>query len=259
MNASKTKKISTYGPWRRQVSSFDQTRWEQVFSFNDAQFDSSIPYFGRDILFQFEVFHELHRLLFQFFLQLADYAVKNGLSWASKFTTRLEEHQKLAEEHSYVDYGVLPTFAVLHLLNDQKNFYSGAVAFQLFLSKFSLSPVACRHSEIATVYSFSLSGNKPILEELTAFENAYWLIRESSVNPASPGLTHPALAENLVVSVVYAACVDLETRASSASVTHKAADLVNFRVLLTKRNLRLRLLHFESVSIAPRSRSQRCP
>jgi len=232
LNASKTKKISTYGPWRRQVSSFDQTRWEQVFSFNDAQFDSSIPYFGRDILFQFEVFHELHRLLFQFFLQLADYAVKNGLSWASKFTTRLEEHQKLAEEHSYVDYGVLPTFAVLHLLNDQKNFYSGAVAFQLFLSNFSLSPVACRHSEIATVYSFSLSGNKPILEELTAFENAYWLIRESSVNPASPGLTHPALAENLVVSVVYAACVDLETRASSASVTHKAADLVNFRVFI---------------------------
>jgi hypothetical protein len=156
----------------------------------------------------------------------------NGLSWASKFTTRLEEHQKLAEEHSYVDYGVLPTFAVLHLLNDQKNFYSGAVAFQLFLSNFSLSPVACRHSKIATVYSFSLSGNKPILEELTAFENAYWLIRESSVNPASPGLTHPALAENLVVSVVFAACVDLEKRASSASVTHKAADLVNFRVFL---------------------------
>ena len=126
----------------------------------------------------------------------------------------------------------MPTFAVLHLLNDQKNFYSGAVAFQLFLDNFSLTPLACRHSDIATVYSFSFTGTKPILEELTAFENAYWLIRESSVDPASPCLTHPALAENLVVSVVYAACVDLEKRASSASVTHKAADLVNFRVFL---------------------------
>ena len=114
--------------------------------------------------------------------------------------------------------------------------------FNFFLSNLSLSPVACRHSEIATVYSFSLSGNKPILEELTAFENAYWLIRESSVHPASPGLTHPALAENLVVSVVYAACVDLETRASSASVTHKAADLVNFRVFIDQAITALRKL-----------------
>jgi hypothetical protein len=67
LNASKSKKISSYGPWLRNVSSFDRARWEQVFSFNDAQCDSSIAYFGRDILFQFEVFHELHRLLFQFF------------------------------------------------------------------------------------------------------------------------------------------------------------------------------------------------
>ena len=232
LNASKTKKISSYGPWLRRVSLFDRARWEQVFSFNDTQFDSTVPYFGRDILFQFEVFHELHRLLFQFFLQLSVSAVQRGLPWATSFATKLEEHQKLAEEHSYFDYGVLPTFAVLHLLNDQKNFYSGAVAFQLFLDNFSLTPLACRHSDIATVYSFSFTGTKPILEELTAFENAYWLIRESSVDPASPCLTHPALAENLVVSVVYAACVDLEKRASSASVTHKAADLVNFRVFL---------------------------
>ena len=232
LNASKTKKISSYGPWLRRVSLFDRARWEQVFSFNDAQFDSTVPYFGRDILFQFEVFHELHRLLFQFFLQLSVSAVQRGLPWATSFATKLEEHQKLAEEHTYVDYGVLPTFAVLHLLNDQKNFYSGAVSFELFLDSFSLIPLACRHSDIATVYSFSLTGTKPILEELTAFENAYWLIRESSVDPTSPRLTHPALAENLVVSVVYAACVDLEKRASSASVTHKAADLVNFRVFL---------------------------
>jgi hypothetical protein len=143
-------------------------------------------------------------------LQLADSAVKRGVTWATNFATKLEEHQKVADEHSYVNYGVLPTFAVLHLLNDQKNFYSGAVAFQLFLDNFSLTPLACRHFDIASVYSFSFHGNKPILEELTVFENAYWLIRESSVDPASSCLTHPALAENLIVSVVYAAFVDLE-------------------------------------------------
>jgi len=234
LNASKSKKISSYGPWLRNVSSFDRARWEQVFSFNDAQYDSSIAYFGRDILFQFEVFHELHRLLFQFFLQLADSAVKRGFTWATNFATKLEEHQKVADEHSYVDYGVLPTFAVLHLLNDQKNFYSGAVAFQLFLDNFSLAPLACRHFDIASVYSLSFHGNKPILEELTVFENAYWLIRESSVDPASSCLTHPALAENLIVSVVYAAFVDLEKRASAASVTHKPADLVKFREFIEK-------------------------
>ena len=71
LNASKTKNISSYGPWLRRVSLFDRARWEQVFSFNDAQFDSTVPYFGRDILFQFEMFHELDRLLRQFSLQLS--------------------------------------------------------------------------------------------------------------------------------------------------------------------------------------------
>jgi hypothetical protein len=127
----------------------------------------------------------------------------------------------------------------------------------LFLDNFVLTPLACRHSDIATVYSFSFTGTKPILEELTVIENANWLIRESSVHPASPSLTHPALAENLVVSVVYAACVDLEKRASSASVTHKAADLVNFRVFLeqakssTSFNSLRRLLTAISPAIGP--------
>jgi hypothetical protein len=41
LNASKTKKIYSYGAWLRRVSLFDRARLGKAFSFNNAQFDSA--------------------------------------------------------------------------------------------------------------------------------------------------------------------------------------------------------------------------
>ena len=217
------------GPFYRYPPGFDATRHAQVLAFNESQFDFSKHYYSRDVLYSFRVFSEVQRLFFTFLQRFADYAKMQGRSLATVYAAQLEELGKAYTENTLVDHSVLPTFAYLAMKSLSCDFSRGALAFQLLLSHFSTLPLVSHHSEISWLYALRLEGDRHVLEELTAYQKQWELIRDSSVNPDDPFTPHPAVAEFLAVSVFLCSLRDLIKRASVTQ--ERAANLMTVRQL----------------------------
>ena len=151
------KLVDQAGPFFRNPALFDPDRHAQVLAFNRSQFDSTVTYYGRDVLFAFRVFSEGQRLFFKFLQKFAEYAKMQNRTWASTYITQLQQLGKEYTDNTLVDLSVLPTFAYLSMKSHSCDFSRGALAFQLLLSRFSSLPLVSHHAGISWLYSLHSS------------------------------------------------------------------------------------------------------